>query len=173
MKAQLDNPFVRFHEQIEKYPDFQDNMDDVKLYEYDNFERMKPFTPLEKNVVGTTTVIPQQDTDEKLIWYDTMGESLYSNPLDTNNPTIDHGLEEESIWAFRMTPYNQDVIKNTVALDLEEQMKQSHAPFWGMKLAAPSFFNKDKFPRFYSQWQTRLQLEMLKAKHALQLAHTL
>ena len=31
-KPMLDNPFCRFHENIAKYPDHQDNLDDYNLY---------------------------------------------------------------------------------------------------------------------------------------------
>ena len=39
----LSNPFARFHEKLQEYPDFLDDMDDVNLIEYDNWERFKPF----------------------------------------------------------------------------------------------------------------------------------
>ena len=35
----LDNPFVRFHENIEQYPSMQHDIDDTIMYETDNFER--------------------------------------------------------------------------------------------------------------------------------------
>lgn len=57
-KPQLDNPFTRFHEQLAEYPQEHENMDDVKLYKTDNFERLKPLMPKKGSVVGTTTVIP-------------------------------------------------------------------------------------------------------------------
>jgi hypothetical protein len=102
----LDSPFTRFHESIEDYPDFHDDFDDHSLYETDTFERMKPFAAKKKDVVGTTTVIPMDDNDATLKFYDIQGESLYTNPPDPNLPTIDHGLEEDKVWAFRMTGYN-------------------------------------------------------------------
>lgn len=125
------------------------------------------YAPKEKDVVGTTPLIPTQDTDEKLIWYDTQGESLYSNPPDPNNPVIDHGLDEEKIWAFRITSYNQDLIKNDVALDLAESLKKSNVPWWGKKLAAPAFYKDDKYAKMLRHWEARLGLEMIKAKHAV------
>ena len=75
-------------------------MDDITLYQVDNFERLKPYKPKDKNVVGICNPVPQDDNDETLKFYDIQGESLYTNPPDSNNPTIDHGLEEDDIWAL-------------------------------------------------------------------------
>jgi hypothetical protein len=66
----LDSPFTRFHESIEDYPDFHDDFDDHSLYETDTYERMKPFSAKKKDVVGTTTVIPMDDNDATLKFYD-------------------------------------------------------------------------------------------------------
>ena len=171
-QTSIDSPFVRFHENIEEYGSILDNADDIALYEVDNFERQKHFNPKEKDVVGTSPIIPTQDTDEKLIWYDTQGESLYSNPPDPNNPVIDHGLDEEKIWAWRMTTYNQDVVKNDIALDLCEALKKSNVPWWGKKLGTPAFYKDEKYAKFFRQWEARVGLEMIKAKHALLLTQT-
>jgi hypothetical protein len=40
-KPYLDNPFQRFHQSIEEYPEFHDDIDDVNFTEYDNWERLK------------------------------------------------------------------------------------------------------------------------------------
>lgn len=114
-KPYLDNPFQRFHESIEQYPDFLDDIDDVSMLEYDNFERLKPFNPKEGTTVGETNIYPPEDNDQKLYFYDVQGESVYTNPPDSNTPFIDHGLDEENIWAFMLTGYNQQVIKNSYA----------------------------------------------------------
>jgi len=111
------NPFTRFHQSIEDYPQEMGNMDDHKLYSTDNFERMKPLMPKKGSTVGTTTLIPTVDTDEKLIFYDTQGESLYTNPPDPNVPVVDHGIDEMSPWSFRKSNYNQIVINNAWAKD--------------------------------------------------------
>ncbi len=80
--------------------------------EYDNWERLKPYDPKDGSYVGETTVIPMEDNDQKLYFYDVQGESVYTNPPDTNMPVIDHGLDELKVWAFNLTGYNQEVIKN-------------------------------------------------------------
>ena len=79
---------------------------------------MKQSMPKDGKTVGTTTLIPTMDTDEKLIFYDTQGESLYTNPPDPNIPFVDHGLDEEAIWNFRKTNYNQQVVSNPYVKDL-------------------------------------------------------
>ena len=93
-KPYLDNPFQRFHESIEEYPEFHDDIDDVSFIQYDNWERLKPFDAKDGSTVGGTPAIPTEDNDQKLYFYDVQGESVYTNPPDTNLPVIDHGLDE-------------------------------------------------------------------------------
>jgi hypothetical protein len=47
-----------------------------------------------------------EDNDQKLYFYDLQGESVYTNPPDSNMPIIDHALDEETIWCFPLTTYN-------------------------------------------------------------------
>ena len=163
------NPFTRFHQSIEDYPEEHGNMDDAKMYEVDNFERMKPLMPKQGSTVGTTTLIPTVDTDEKLIYYDTQGESLYSNPPDPNVPVVDHGLDEEKIWAFRKTNYNQIVINNQWVKDPWGAIREHNAPWWGQKLSTPAFYTPEKFSKFMAQYAIRLDFENLKKRHAKEL----
>lgn len=163
----LDNPFQRFHENIEKYPDFHDDIDDVSFMEYDNWERLKQFDPKDGTTVGDTQVIPMEDNDQKLYFYDVQGESPYTNPPDSNSPVIDHGLDELPVWAFNATGYNQNAVKNQYIGNLWEASKNSHAPFWGSKLFTPAFYKEDKLPTFYRQWSRRLGLETIKMRHAI------
>lgn len=62
-KTYLDNPFQRFHESIEEYPHFLDDMDDVNFIEYDNWERLKPFDPKQGTTEGEVTALPLEDND--------------------------------------------------------------------------------------------------------------
>lgn len=145
----LDSPFTRFHETVEDYADFQDDFDDHSLYETDNYERMKPFMAKKSDVVGTAQVIPMDDNDATLKFYDIQGESLYTNPPDPNLPTVDHGLEEDKVWAFRMTGYNQSAVFNQYTRNLYKASTASHVPFWGQKLATPSFYRDEKYAKFF------------------------
>jgi hypothetical protein len=92
---------------------------------------------------------------------------LYTNPPDTNMLTIDHGLEEDHIWAFRMTTYNQSVISNPYKRNLHRAVQANHVPFWGHKLMTPSFFRQEKYEKFLKQWGWRLGLENIKIMHAI------
>lgn len=166
-KPYLDNPFQRFHQSIEDYPHFLDDIDDVHMVEYDTYERFKPFKAKEGTTVGDTIAIPLEDNDTKYYPYDIQGESLWTNPPDTNQPTIDHGLDEDLIWAFTMTAYNQSVIKNTYRSNLWDNLRNNHAPFWGKKLIAPCFYKEEKLEKFFRQWNHRLGLEIIKMKHSL------
>ncbi len=163
----LDNPFQRFHENIEKYPDFHDDIDDVSFFEYDNWERLKQFDPKEGTTVGDTQVIPMEDNDQKLYFYDVQGESPYTNPPDSNSPVIDHGLDELPVWAFNVTGYNQNTVKNQYINNLWDSTKETHAPFWGPKLFTPAFYKEEKLPTFNRQWIRRLGLETIKMRHAI------
>lgn len=125
--------------------------------------------PKEGSTVGTTTLIPTADTDEKLVFYDTQGESLYTNPPDPNVPVIDHGLDEEKIWAFRKTNYNQDVIYNPYTRDMWSAAYEHNAPWWGLKLSTPAFYKDAKYAKFFKQYAIRLDFQRLKLRHAKEL----
>lgn len=113
----------------------------------------------EEKSAGTTHAIPMQDNDQKFYFYDVQGESIYTNPPDPNIPVIDHGLDEEHIWAFGLTAYNQFYIKNQYATNAFNMMKNSHIPFWGQKLQTPAFYKEEKFQKLLRQWDTRLRFE--------------
>ena len=137
------------------------------MYEVDNLERLKPTQPKKKDVVGTTTLYPMDDNDEALHFYDIQGESIYTNPPDPNYPTIDHGLEEDNVWAFKLTYFNQQVITNEYKNGILAAGKTSNMPFWALKLAAPAFWKEDKYQKMLQQWEWRNGLEIIKQRHSL------
>jgi len=161
-EQKFDNPFLRWHESFEKYDAFLSDIDDHTMQETDTFERLKKFQPDPKKVVGSTTVIPREDNDEKFEYYDIQGESLYTNPPNPNHITVDHGLDEDRIWNFGRTLFNQIRVDNTYASATNHNYKFSHAPFWGEKLTQPAFFKRDKIEKFNRHWSHRLGLETLK-----------
>ena len=137
------------------------------MQEYDTYERFKPFEGKEGTIEGDTHPIPIEDNDTKYYFYDFQGESIYTNPPDPNIPVIDHGLDEEHIWAFGASGYNQFVIKNEYGQNLWEATKNFHLPFWAPKLQTPAFYKEEKYEKMMKQWQTRLKLEMIKMRQAL------
>lgn len=141
----LDAPFTRMHQSIQDYPSHLSDWDDVPMYQVDTFERMKPFAPLKEHVEGTTTVIPMDDNDSKLHFYDIQGESLYTNPPNPNYPTIDHGLEEDKVWAFKLTGYNQYYVNNAYSKDVMTAIRDNSLPFWALKLSTPAFWKPEKY----------------------------
>lgn len=165
-KTFLNNPFSRFHESIEDYNSNQAEWDDVSLYQFDNYERMKPHQARAKDVVGISPVVPLDDNDATLKFYDIQGESLYTNPPDSNLLTMDHGLEEDHIWSFRMSLYNQSGILNNYTKNIFSASKSNHVPFWGLKLSVPSFYRDQKLARYMRQWRLRIGLEHIKLRHA-------
>lgn len=66
----LDNAFIRWNQSIDDHPHHHADFDDLSLYETDNFERMKPYVAKDKDVVGTSTVVPLDDNDGALHFYD-------------------------------------------------------------------------------------------------------
>lgn len=162
----IDNPFLRWHESYEKYPSFLDSTDDYSMYVTDEFERFKKFKAHDKDVVGTAPAIPREDSDEKWEYYDVQGESLYSHPPDPNTITVDHGLDEERVWAFPVTPYNQKVVTNPYISPDAPAALYSHAPQWGLKLSMPHYFKQEKLEKFHRHWAHRLGLETIKMKQA-------
>lgn len=166
-KSYIDNPFQRMHQSIEDYPDFLDDIDDVGMMEYDNFERLKPFQAKKGTTVGETPIIPTEDNDQKLYFYDVQGESVYTNPPDSNSPTIDHGVDEDFIWAFQRTGYNQLVVKNQYLKSPWAATQQLHQPHWGTKLFTPTFFKEEKLPKFFKQWELKVGLEKIKMRQAM------
>lgn len=107
------------------------------------------------------------DNDGALHFYDFQGESLYTNPPDPNLPVIDHGLDEDNVWAFRISGYNQSAVFNQYTRDIYKATQQSHVPFWGQKLATPVFYSEAKMQKFHKQWNQRLGLELIKVRQAL------
>ena len=154
-KPMFDNPFKRFHQSLADYGHDHGNLDDVNMYETHNYERIKATQPKDGSTVGTTTLAPTQDNDEKLVFYDVQGESLYSNPPDPNVPLVDHGLDELTPWAWRKTNFNQKVISNPFIKDPWKAMQLHNAPWWGKKLQAPVFFTEEKYQKFFEQWEDR------------------
>ena len=92
---------------------------------------------------------------------------MYTNPPDTNLPVIDHGLDEQKIWAFNLTGHNQEVIRNPYTQNMWSATKAVHAPFWGNKLFTPAFYKEEKLGPFMRQWSHRLNLEIIKMRHAV------
>lgn len=168
-KPYVANPFTRFHKAIEEYPDELFNADDQEFYTQDNYERFKPFMPQEGKYVGTTRVIPFQDTDEKYIHYDLQGESMFTNPPNPNMPAYDFGHEEGMIWNWQKTLLNQNVVKNNYSTEFQSMFGKSNAPWWGKKLMIPTWYKKDKYQKFLKQWEIRKELEALKMDQALEL----
>jgi hypothetical protein len=164
----LNNPFSRFNQSIVDYPTLHDDVDDIPMYQVDNFERQKHYNPKKKNVVGMSTPVPLDDNDETLTFFDIQGESLYTNPPASQNPTIDHGLDEDEIWAFRLTNYNQVAVTNSYMRGLYRTTRVNHAPFWGKKLMAPAWYKEEKMGKFFEQWNTRIGLEGVKMRHMLE-----
>ena len=85
------------------------------------------------------------DNDELLHFYDIQGESLYTNPPDPNYPLIDHGLDEDKVWAFKMTGYNQSAVSNIYKSDVYAASRMNHSPWWAAKLTTPAFYKNEKF----------------------------
>lgn len=167
MSTYLCSPWLRWHHQFENYPDFLSDIDDHAFMITDDFERFKKYRPLKKHIVGTSPIIPREDSDQTIEWFDINGENMFSHPPNPNYITIDHGVDEEHIWAFGKTLHNVEAVKNQYVSAGGQLNVQSFAPFWGHKLSMPAWYRKDKMEKFYRHWNHRLGLESLKISHAI------
>lgn len=77
------------------------------MYETDDVERFKQFKPLAKHVDGITEQIAPIDDETIPVWADGFGETPISQPMTAQAPTIDHGMDEDYVWAFRNTHFGQ------------------------------------------------------------------
>ena len=102
----------------------------------------------EGTTVGEVPILPAEDNDAKLYFYDVQGESVFTNPPDTHQPTVDHGLDEDQLWAFSATLYNQSAIKNQYSKGLISASRRLHQPFWGQKLTTTAFYKPEKYKLF-------------------------
>jgi hypothetical protein len=161
----FDNPFLRWHKSFENYSGHLYDIDDHTLHGSDEFERLKKYTPDDKHVAGMTPIIPRQDNDEALEFYDIQGEGPFTNPPNPNTPVVDHGQDENHIWAFGKTLYNQTVVKNNHMPGGDSHLDEV-APWWGEKLTMPHFYKREKMVKFYRQWNHRRGLELIKMRHA-------
>ena len=144
----LNNQFCRFNQNIMDYPAQHEDIDDITLYQVDNFERIKPFKMKDKDTAGLSPAMPLDDNDETLTFYDIQGESLYTNPPLNSNPVIDHGCDEDEVWAFRLSGFNQSALINQYTRQSFWTSRASHVPFWGKKLIAPAFFKEEKLAKY-------------------------
>lgn len=159
---------MRWHESYEKYPSHLDSIDDIVSTQCDEYERFKPYKAKKDKVIGSVPLIMREDNDEKWNFYDIQGESLYSPPPDPNWITVDHGLDEDNIWSFPHSAYNQEIITNPYNDANAQANYRSHAPTWGQKLSQPHFYKPEKMEKFHRHWQHRIGLEALKMKHVAQ-----
>lgn len=67
--------------------------------------------------------------------------------MDPNFIHVDHGLEEDHVWAFRHTYYNQHVVVNQFKQDVNLAQLNSCVPFWTAKLGAPAFYTPEKYQK--------------------------
>jgi len=101
----IDNPFLRHHKSIEQYSSHLADMDSYSMTSTDNPERSKILQPPKDKVEGVTGIVPDNDNeDDKRAFYD--GENIFTNPPNANTPFIDHGQDEDDIWAFPKDLYN-------------------------------------------------------------------
>jgi hypothetical protein len=95
----IDNPFLRHHKSIADYSSHLADMDDYSMTQTDTFERAKLLSAPKDKVQGVTSVVPENDNEDDVRqFYE--GENIFTTPPNTNYPSVDHGLDEDHIWAF-------------------------------------------------------------------------
>jgi hypothetical protein len=61
----FNQPHLRWHKSFEEYGSHLSDIDDKAMDIIDEYERFKKHRPLDKHVVGMSSIIPKQDNDEK------------------------------------------------------------------------------------------------------------
>jgi hypothetical protein len=59
------------------------------------------------------------------------------------------------------------LVSNQYKNNIYAATEKSNAPFWGHKLATPSFHREDKVMKFIKHWNYRQGLEMIKIDQAI------
>jgi hypothetical protein len=60
-------PHMRWHKSFEQYTSHLSDIDDPLMGETHHYERLKKYRALDKHVVGSSSIIPKQDNDEKFL----------------------------------------------------------------------------------------------------------
>ena len=146
MSPDLNSPFNRFTHDIANHPEFHEDVDRPMSFELDSPERLKPFAPKKGTTIGNWQLQPLEDRDDKFFWTSIEGDHLFADPPDSNaGPAVDHRMDEEQIWNFPISVYNQKMIENEWASNPWNAMKKSYIPYWSQKLLAPDYFTKEKW----------------------------
>lgn len=142
----FDHPFSNWSHELDEQPQFFEDNDRLTMpIILDNLERNKPFVPAEGSVVGDWYMDPPQDKDDKYRESGIDGDHLWADPPDANfGPAYDHRLDEEKIWNFAKSHYNQEIVENEWTRNPEVASERTHMPFWSDKLLALDYSTKDK-----------------------------
>lgn len=79
-------------------------------------------------------------------------------------------MDEDKIWNFQMTPYNQQAVYNKHIYDPRGASQDTYMPHWFAKLLTP-LHHKDGSKQYYldefvKQWNERIGLEKMKRRMA-------
>ena len=161
--------FSKFNDDLNDYPLFAEDHMDYVMTTSDNFERTKPFKADKKGrVIGDWYAFPVQDKDDRFMPNTMDMDNMFSDPPDSNlGPACDHKLDEDPIWNFNYTSYNQYAINNEYKTNFMQMMERNSIPFWSDKLLLPSYKNDASLKKLYTQWNQRIGLETLKMRHSL------
>lgn len=115
-----------------------DNGFDIAL---DHVERYKPFKMKEEDSHGAAQFIPRRTADDRQHWYNMQGESIYSNPWPRHLPMVDHKLDEQEIWNFRINAYGLNQLENFFTQNQKIAETLLSQPIWSGKKAIPHFWD--------------------------------
>jgi hypothetical protein len=160
--TRINNPFNRWHEAFNKDPHHLSDIDNYPIVKVDEYERTKKLKPKKEHTFTAVDPLPRVAHYESPEPYDITGQSLYSTPPDSQILAVDHGLDEEKIWNFELTQFNQNIVTNQYFDPYGEHHTSTHAPFWGKKLATMIFYKSEKMDKFFRHWHHRIGLENLK-----------
>lgn len=164
----FNNALVNWSHDIQDHPMFfEDNDRETVPFHLSNFERNKASQPAEGSVIGEWYNDPPQDKDDKFREAGIDGDHLGGDPADSNlGPAVDHRIDEEFIWNFPISYYNQFIVENEWMSNPTKASERRYLPFWALKLEAFDYNTPEKVENAMFQWGLKVGLENLKIKHA-------
>lgn len=152
------NPFTRYKHDMHRFNEDPVAANGTLHYEQDDFERRKIFKPHEDDVAGTTHMLPRNTDEQRQHFYNSQGESIYSNPWPFHKQLVDHEIDEENIWEAPFTQLGLSYMHNPWLSDPESPKYLNNLPRWTGKFAIASWMNKEKFDKWHRHYGYRLGL---------------
>lgn len=116
---------------------------------------------------GHVPFIPLSDDDTKFQRFNLQGEHAFKPFSNPNFPSVDHEIDEDSIWQFAVNNFNMTVIKNNYIDRADSLHKIRDIPTWSFKMMSDIYYDPKKFERLSRHWNYRMGLDDIKCVQAM------